>query len=85
MLYIKESIILNWKFYLSKRNCYNQTKSLIFFKTKYYNYRESFIFFKRKSYFFIRKYYDKKRKYYDIKQLIIIFSKQSNKVPNGVP
>ena len=44
-----------------------------------------FIFFKRKSYFFIRKYYDKKGKYYDLKQVSLIYSKQSNKVPNNVP
>ena len=34
---------------------------------------------KRKSYFIIRKYYDKKQNYYDIKQVSVIFSKQSNK------
>ena len=27
----------------------------------------------------------KNRKYYDIKQVSLIFSKQSNKVPNGIP
>ena len=42
-------------------------------------------FFKRKSYFFTKKYYDIKRKYYDIKQVSLIFSKENNKVPNGVP
>ena len=36
------------------------------------------------SYFFKRKYYDIKQKYYDIKQVSLIFSKESNKVPNGV-
>ena len=42
-------------------------------------------FFKRKSYFFTRKYYDIKRKYYDKRQVGLIFSKESNEVPNGVP
>ena len=82
---------LNRKFYIFKQKLlFSSKKSIIigqkksyFFKRKYYNYRESFIFFKRKPYFFIRKYYDKKWKYYDIKQLILIFSKQSNKGPNG--
>ena len=68
-----------------KESIINKQKKSYFFKRKYYNYRESFIFFKRKSYFFIGKYYDKKRKYYDVKQVSLIFSKQSNKVPNGVP
>ena len=27
----------------------------------------------------------KKRKYYDLKQVSIIYSKQTNKVPNDVP
>ena len=41
-------------------------------------------FLKRKSYFFTRKYYDVKRKYYDIKYVSLVFSKGSNKVPDGV-
>ena len=42
----------------------------------------------RKSYFFnffTGKYYGKKWKYYVIKQVSLIFSKESNKVPNNVP
>ena len=27
----------------------------------------------------------KKRKHYNLKQVSVIFSKQSNKVPNGIP
>ena len=32
-----------------------------------------------------RKYHEIKRKYYDIKQIHLIFSQESNEVPNGVP
>ena len=35
------------------------------------------------SYFFTRKYYGKKWKYYDIKQVSLIFSKQSKKAPKA--
>ena len=58
----------------------NYEKKVLYSKDLY-----SFIFFKRKSYFFIRRYYDKNQKCYDIKQGSLIFSKEINKVPNGVP
>ena len=56
-----------------------------FFKGKYFIITQKFCFFERNSYFFTRKYYDIKRKYHDIRQVSLIFSKETNKVPNGVP
>ena len=63
---------------IKQKVLFSLKKSIIIKQKKSY-------FFKRKSYFFLRKYYDKKPKYYDIKQVSLIFSKQSDKVPNGIP
>ena len=98
MLSIKESIILNWKFCLSKRKCYYQTESFMSVKEGIRIKQRSLISLKqsiiitekalfslKESLIYLWEYYDKKQKYYDITQVSLIFSKQSNKVPNGGP
>ena len=46
---------------------------------------EKALFSLKESLIYLWEYYDKKQKYYDITQVSLIFSKQSNKVPNGGP
>ena len=68
--------ILKKQLYLTE--CFIYLKENIIIKQKV-------IFLLKKSYFLRRKYYDIKRKCYDIRQVSLIFSKESNKFPNGVP
>ena len=63
---------------IEQKSLISLKESIIITEKVLFSLKESLIFF-------IRKYYNKNRKYYDIKQASLIFSKQSNKVSNGVP
>ena len=71
MFYLKESIIIEQKGLISlKESIIIKEKVLFSLKESLISLQESIMI---------------KTKYYDIKQVSVIFSKQSNKVPNGVP
>ena len=73
VLYFKDSFTFQSKSCILKKLLY-QTESFIYLKES--------IIAKQKV---LLKYYDIKWKYYDTKQVSLIFSKESNKVPNCVP